>query len=212
MSTDADLRRCILGGIAMLAGATTALVAVALYVPALDRLTGTPGFRTAAAAAGVVALLLMLSRIWLWRSHAYQRVVFGATAFAMALLLVAAAHTVSHKGVAVTCLAAATLLMLVAAGAGAERDLGATLGVPMFVGLLVLLAAGLLNGLVFRAPWLETALSLAGAVLFTAFAVYDANQFVRRRVCLHDCCEEGVFSLYTDFANVAMSLLDLNAK
>ena len=86
------------------------------------------------------------------------------------------------------------------------------MGVPLFLGLIVLLVAGLLNGLVFHAHWLETVCSLVGVALFTAYSVYDANEFVKRRACRHDCCEEGVFSLYQNFANVAIDLMSLNSN
>ena len=209
--TEAELRRCILGGITLLMGVVTVLVSLCVYVPALAAATSTHGFLTAAVATAVVGTLLLLSLIFV-QSHGYQRFVFLWVGLAMTSLLVAAAHAVSSKAVVVVTLVAAALLTAIAAYAGgAVLEDTSAMGVPLMLGLLVLLGAGLLNGLVFHAHWLETVCSLVAVALFTAFSVYDANQFVKRRACRHDCCEEGVFSLYQNFANVAVNLMSLNA-
>ena len=86
------------------------------------------------------------------------------------------------------------------------------MGAPLFLGLLVLIGAGFLNGVVWHAHWLETVCSLVSIVLFTLFSVFDANMFVRKRSCRYDCCEEGVFSLYVNFMNIAINLMDLNSS
>ena len=210
-AADAELRRCILGGVSLLVGVVTLLVSLCVYAPGPASATSTPGFRAGAMGASVVGLLLLLSTLAV-RSRGYQRFVFLWVGAAMTALLVVAAHAVSSRAVAVITLVAAALMTALASYAGATvvEDASA-MGLPLFLGLLVLLGAGLLNGLVFRAHWLETACSLVAVCLFSALSVYDANRFVARRRCAYDCCEEGVFSLYQNFANVAASLMQLNS-
>lgn len=209
--SEAELRRCILGGITLLMGVVTVMVSLCVYVPGLDAATGTPDFRKGAIATAIAGIFMILSLIFV-RSHGYQRFVYLWVGLALTALLVVASHTVSSKAVVVVTLVAAALLTAIAAYAGAAvfEDVSA-MGVPLLLGLLVLIGAGMLNGLVFHAHWLETVCSLAGVALFTAFSVYDANEFVKRRSCRHDCCEEGVFSLYLNFANVAVNLMGLNS-
>ena len=208
---EADLRRCILGGVTLLMGAVTLLVSLCLYVPGLDAATETPGFRTGAMTTAVAGILLLLSMMFV-RSHGYQRFVYMWVGMAMAALLVVAAHAVSSKAVVVVTLVAAAAITAIAAYAGASMvEDASALGLPLLLGLVVLLCAGLVNGIVLHAHWLETVCSLVAVALFGAFSVYDANVFVKRRNCVYDCCEEGVFSLYQNFANVATSLMRLSS-
>ena len=210
-ASETELRRCILGGTSLLVGLLTAVVALCVYVPTLDAVTGTPEFRGAALASSLAAVLLILS-MTLVRSHAYQRLVLLVVGICMAALLVVAAHRVSSKGVVMTTLVAAAILTGLAAYAGSRAQDVSALGPFLLIGLVVLCVAGLLNGLVFHAHWLETVCSTLAVALFTAFSVYDANRFVKLRICRFDCCEEGVFSLYQNFANVAINLMGLNSE
>ena len=211
MEEQHDLRRCILGGITVLTLAVSIVVSACVYVPAANAVTSAPAFRTTALALAAVGLLLLLSTIVV-SSHTYQRVVFSVVTLSLTALLVVAAHAVSSQATVVVMLVTAALLTGVAAVVGSKLEDASALGWPLLVGLLVLLCAGLLNGLVFHAHWLETVYSLVAVSLFTVFAVYDSNAFVRRRQCRYSCCEEGVFNLFLDFANIAANLMNLNAS
>ena len=208
VAAEASLRRCILGGITLLTGVVTALVALCVYVPGLCAATATSAFGYAALASFVVSLLLELSTSFV-RGHAYQRFVFVVFGLASVAAMVAMAHTLSSRAVVVVALSAAAILTGVAAAAGSRLGDLSAMWPLLAAGAVVVLVACLLNTLVFRARWLETAVSTVCVVLFTAYSVYDANAFVKRRACRHSCCEEGVFSLYENFVGGALNLMNL---
>lgn len=207
-----ELHKCILTGLALATGVATALVALSLYVPPIAAATETDAFKNATLGALLAGLLLMVVTMFMSVSHTTQRLVQLFVAAAVTASLVVVAHRVSPPAVVTTLLSSMALLLLAAhVGMVTTRDLSQHGGV-LVAAMTILLVATFLNGLVFRVPWLRTGLLIAGIVIFVLAAVWSANVFVQRRICRHDCCEEGVFSIFLDFANVAQNLLMLQQE
>lgn len=98
---------------------------------------------------------------------------------------------------------------LVAGGYGytTKRDLTA-LGNLLFVGLLAVIGASLL-GLFLHLPALYTAISVAAALLFTGFLVFDLNRVANAgEVDTGDAVMLAV-SVYVDILNLFIALLSL---
>jgi modulator of FtsH protease len=101
------------------------------------------------------------------------------------------------------------LVVLIAGGYGytTKRDLSG-LGSFLFVGLLVLLGTSLV-GLFLHLAFLQVAIAAGGAVLFTAFLVYDLNRIARAgQVSQGDTILMAV-SVYLDVVNLFLYLLQL---
>lgn len=207
-ASTAKLRRCIFGGTAILLGVVTALVAICLYVPSMHDAVRSPAFLVGTWAAMLLSLPMMFASLFI-DSHAFQRFVHIFVTLAIAALLALVGGHAAHKGVVIVALLSALLIIGAAAAVGDRSGDLSSWGMPLFIGLLVLIAASLLSNIVFRASWLSTGVSLAGVAIFTAFTIYDVNQFTRARSCRYNCCEEGVFSIYTNFANLGVDLVSL---
>ncbi|SRR6266545_2798993 len=101
------------------------------------------------------------------------------------------------------------LVVLVAGGYGyaTKRDLSG-LGGFLFVGLLVLLGASVI-GIFLHLAALQIAIAAGGAVLFTAFLVYDLNRVANAgQVSPGDTILMAV-SIYLDIVNLFLFLLQL---
>lgn len=204
-----ELVLCILGGISILMAVVTLLVSVCAYVPAIDAVTSTREFQSAVFFSLLASIALLLSTS-VFASHAYQRFVFCFVVLSMTASLASSTHFVSSKAVVVVSLLTASLLTAAFAYLGVKVEDASFLGPPLVACLVLLILVGLLNSFVLHAHWVETAFSVVAVALFCAFSVYDANRFAKNPVCRHNCCEEGVFSLYLNFANVAMNLMRLS--
>ena len=82
-------------------------------------------------------------------------------------------------------------------------------GGPLLAVLFIILIAGILNTFVFKAGWLETVIAAIGVLVFSAYTIYDVNQFSRGNICMHDCCEEGTFHVWLNFVNLFVDLVSL---
>ena len=71
-----------------------------------------------------------------------------------------------------------------------------------------MLLAELLNAFVFQASAFEVALSTVAIVLFTAFTVYDVDTH-SRGYCRFNCCLEGAFDVWINFANIFLRVQEL---
>jgi modulator of FtsH protease len=101
------------------------------------------------------------------------------------------------------------LVALIAGGYGyvTKRDLTG-LGSFLFVGLLVLIGASII-GLFLHLALLQIAIAAGGAVLFTAFLVFDLNRVARAgQVSQGDTILLAV-SVYIDIVNLFLFLLQL---
>jgi modulator of FtsH protease len=101
------------------------------------------------------------------------------------------------------------LVTLVAGGYGytTKRDLTG-LGSFLFIGLLVLIGASII-GLFLHLALLQIAIAAGGAVLFTAFLVFDLNRVARAgQVSQGDTILMAV-SVYIDVVNLFLFLLEL---
>jgi modulator of FtsH protease len=101
------------------------------------------------------------------------------------------------------------LVTLVAGGYGytTKRDLTG-LGSYLFIGLLVLIGASII-GLFLHLALLQIAIAAGGAVLFTAFLVFDLNRVARAgQVSQGDTILMAV-SVYIDIVNLFLFLLEL---
>jgi modulator of FtsH protease len=101
------------------------------------------------------------------------------------------------------------LVTLVAGGYGyaTKRDLSG-LGSYLFIGLLVLIGASII-GLFLHLAFLQIAIAAGGALLFTAFLVFDLNRIARAgQVSQGDTILMAV-SVYLDIVNLFLFLLEL---
>lgn len=211
MDGEAKLRRCILGGNALFVGVVTAIVAAFVYVPAAGRVADSDYFQIGSFVGGIVSVVLLLLAVYVFKSHTFQRFVYVFVGLAMTALLIVAAGYTSSKSVVIVSLVAAAVLTGVAALIGANSRSVSYL-YPALVGLGVLFTIGMVMLFFLRAHWFEVSISTVGVALFTALSVYNANEFVKKRRCTHNCCEEGVFSLFLNFVNVASNLIDINSS
>jgi modulator of FtsH protease len=120
------------------------------------------------------------------------------------------AYVANGLGLLVLNAASATgLVALVAGGYGyaTKRDLTG-MGSFLFIGLLVLIGASII-GLFLHLALLQIAIAAGGAVLFTAFLVFDLNRVARAgEVSQGDTILMAV-SVYIDIVNLFLFLLEL---
>ena len=75
----------------------------------------------------------------------------------------------------------------------------------LFITLIVIVVAGLLN-LFFQSAILATIISAVGAILFSAYILYDTQMILRGG---YDSPVLAAVSLYLDILNLFISLLNL---
>ena len=83
-----------------------------------------------------------------------------------------------------------------------KRDFTA-MGKMLFIALIVIIVAGLIN-LFFHSPILQLAIASVGAVLFSAYILYDTQNIINGN---YETPIEGAVALYLDFVNLFVSLL-----
>ncbi|KAJ8605158.1 hypothetical protein CTAYLR_000345 [Chrysophaeum taylorii] len=168
------------------------------------------------AAVGVAAPLALLAPS-LRHDPAISIPIFAAFSFAEAAVLGVACTAFKLQTIvrALAQTAAATLgLTVYAYQPNPNLDL-TPFGSVLFASLLVLTVAGIL-GAVLRIPWMATAYSAFGAVLFSLFIVHDTEKIVggtHRRHTHLDTRDYvlGAITLYLDIANLFLFLLRLSA-
>ena len=85
-----------------------------------------------------------------------------------------------------------------------KRDF-TTIGKILFISLIVLIVAGLLN-IFLHLPWLQLLIASVGAILFSFFILYDTQNIIRGNVSNE---VEAAVALYLDFLNLFISLLQI---
>ena len=85
-----------------------------------------------------------------------------------------------------------------------KRDFTA-MGKMLFITLIVLLVAAIIN-IFFHSPVLQLAIASVGAVLFSAYILYDTQNIIRGN---YETPIEGAVDLYLDFLNLFVSLLSI---
>ena len=85
-----------------------------------------------------------------------------------------------------------------------KRDF-TTMGKMLFIGLIVLIVAGILN-IFLHLPLLQLLIASVGAILFSFFILYDTQNIIRGNVSSEI---EAAVALYLDFLNLFISLLQI---
>ena len=85
-----------------------------------------------------------------------------------------------------------------------SRDFSA-MGKMLFIALIVIVVASLIN-IFLGSPLLQLAVASIGAILFSAFILYDTQNIIRGA---YETPIEGAIALYLDFLNLFVSLLQI---
>lgn len=85
-----------------------------------------------------------------------------------------------------------------------KRDFS-TMGKMLFITLIVVVVAGLIN-IFFQSPILQLAIASISSILFSAFILYDTQNIIRGA---YETPIEGAIALYLDFLNLFVSLLQI---
>ena len=85
-----------------------------------------------------------------------------------------------------------------------KRDF-TTMGQMLFITLIVVVVAGLIN-IFFHSPILQLAIASISSILFSAFILYDTQNIIRGA---YETPIEGAIALYLDFLNLFVSLLQI---
>ena len=85
-----------------------------------------------------------------------------------------------------------------------KRDF-TTIGKMLFISLIVLIVAGILN-IFLQLPLLQLLIASVGAILFSFFILYDTQNIIRGNVSSEI---EAAVALYLDFLNLFISLLQI---
>jgi modulator of FtsH protease len=81
-----------------------------------------------------------------------------------------------------------------------------SMGKFLFITLIVVVVASLLNVFWLHLPWLSVGISAVSAILFSAFILYDTQNIIQGN---YGHPVDGALSLYLDFINLFTSLLHL---
>lgn len=86
-----------------------------------------------------------------------------------------------------------------------ERDF-TTMGKMLFITLIVIVVAGLLNVFWLHSPWMQVGIASISAILFSAFILYDTQNIIQGN---YGHPVDGALALYLDFINLFTSLLQI---
>ena len=81
-----------------------------------------------------------------------------------------------------------------------------TMGKFLFITLIVIIVASLLNAFWLHNPWLQVGVASISAILFSAFILYDTQNIIRGNYATP---VDGALALYLDFINLFISLLEI---
>ena len=85
-----------------------------------------------------------------------------------------------------------------------KRDFS-SMGKMLFIALIIMIVAGISN-IFIQSSLMQLAIASAGALLFSAFILYDTQQILKGN---YDSPVEAALSLYLDFFNLFISLLQI---
>ncbi len=136
-------------------------------------------------------------------------VLFGFTFVSGLTITPLLAHTFAMPGGAA--IVAQAFLMTSVAFAGismfaltTKRDFSG-MGKMLFIGLIILIV-GSISNIFLQLPILQLIISMAGAMLFSAFILYDTQQIIKGN---YSTPIEAAIALYLDFFNLFISLLQI---
>ncbi len=86
-----------------------------------------------------------------------------------------------------------------------KRDF-TTMGKFLFITLIVIVVAGLLNVFWLHNPWMQVGIASVSAILFSAFILYDTQNIIQGN---YGHPVDGALALYLDFINLFTSLLQI---
>lgn len=94
-----------------------------------------------------------------------------------------------------------------------KRDL-TKLGVILFVSLLVMVIAIIINAIFLKSSSLDLGLTILGVIIFTLYIAYDVNKvkYLMNSIGEEKAAVYGAFQLYLDFINLFVRLLELFGK
>ena len=207
------IRRCILVGISILIGITIVFVALGLYV--------FPGAILHPVTYLIMGILMLISLFFMFyiiyklitgqvMSKSFLRTHFFITTLFFMLLLATQAHNLDSPAFALLCLLVSFVLILIAAEYGFRaqwKDIQSWI-MPLVVATFVILLFSFINIFFLKTKILQIITSVLLILLFTAFTVFNANAYTNGD-CLYNCCEEGVFEIYYNFAQIAHSLFSI---
>ena len=81
-----------------------------------------------------------------------------------------------------------------------------TMGKFLFITLIVIVVASLLNVFWLHSPWLQVGVASISAILFSAFILYDTQNIIKGN---YQTPVDGALALYLDFINLFISLLQI---
>ena len=81
-----------------------------------------------------------------------------------------------------------------------------TMGKFLFITLIVVVVASLLNVFWLHNPWMQVGIASISAILFSAFILFDTQNIIRGNYATP---VDGALALYLDFINLFMSLLEI---
>jgi modulator of FtsH protease len=81
-----------------------------------------------------------------------------------------------------------------------------SMGKFLFITLIIIVVAGLLNVFFFHNPWMSVGISAVSAILFSAFILYDTQNIIQGN---YGHPVDGALALYLDFINLFTSLLHI---
>ena len=86
-----------------------------------------------------------------------------------------------------------------------DRDF-TMMGKMLFITLIVIIVAGLLNAFWLHSPWMQVGIASISAILFSAFILYDTQNIIQGN---YGHPVDGALALYLDFINLFTSLLQI---
>merc|ERR1711879_1121339 len=136
-------------------------------------------------------------------------VLFGFT-FVSGLTITPLLSSILNMPAGATIVAQAFLMTSVAFGGismfamGTKRDFSG-MGKMLFIALIILVV-GSISNIFIQAPLLQLGIAMVGAVLFSAFILYDTQQIIKGGFSTPI---EAAIALYLDFFNLFISLLQI---
>jgi modulator of FtsH protease len=86
-----------------------------------------------------------------------------------------------------------------------KRDF-TSMGKFLFITLIIVVVAGLLNVFWLHNPWMQVGIAAVSAILFSAFILYDTQNIIQGN---YGHPVDGALALYLDFINLFTSLLQI---
>ncbi|MBE3022075.1 Bax inhibitor-1/YccA family protein [Campylobacter sp. 7477a] len=158
----------------------------------------------------IVEFVLLFGLMAAKRKEGLNMVLLFAFTFVSGLTLTPLLSAIFSMPSGASIVAQAFALTTVAFGAlsvfamNTKRDF-TTMGKMLFIALVVIVVASLIN-IFFASPLVQLAIASIGAILFSAYILYDTQNIIRGN---YETPIEGAVALYLDFVNLFTSLLQI---